>query len=165
VSAPPLPHPDRARWMYADMVEHYPLAVPVLLWCNRSGRQTAVQINGVGPETPLPLLLPGILADLTERFGRPTWLVLSFEGWKKYVMPEALDYLAPGDVAAMAEGGDPTVADAVVIYGVDRRTAWMSTQTFTRKEGGSIVWDDNADLADEDHVEGPTYDALVAAVR
>lgn len=164
-----LPSVDEANELYADNVEHFPQADPILLYYATlpGGPVMApVQLTGVGPDTPLPVVLMAAIDEMVSRFGPPDWLVLSYEAFGQPMTVEEFEADPPeqGTVTARGYAGDPRVQDVVAIIAVAKDTAWQSIRPFVRGESGAVVWGETTVMPEPD-IGGPTFDVLVTAVR
>jgi len=158
-----MPNPEQAQMLYRDIVESFSQGKPILLYCSENV-VVPYQVDNVTPETPLPAGLPDLLAHLRATHGPPLWVMLSFEGWYAEHTPDEVASMHPGDVAARGHAGDPSVQDAVIIYGVTPTVAWQSVQRFDRTAQGVVAWHEPM-LVTGEAMSGSTVDALIAAVR
>jgi hypothetical protein len=158
---PDLPSPAEARRLYAGLVETTTQADPMMIYVTRD-EVIPTGIVGVGPDTPLQLMLPQVIAAVGSLHGQPKWLLLSFEGWIQEKSLEEANRTRPGDVAKRGHAGDPDVKDAVMIYACSMLELWASVQPFVRGHVGKVAW---GKATIEHRPVGPITEAMTKAVR
>lgn len=155
-----MPTPHEALDLYRPQVENSEQAVPVLLFV--SAEHKVLAPVEVPRSRNAADVMPLYLSVLIQQFGRPRWLVFSFEAWKTSVPQNELqERYRRNWLSDRHDAGDSSVVETVGIIGVDRDTQWWLDAPFRRTSDG-VQWSE-PEVSEE--VEGDLVPILSLAVR
>lgn len=155
-----LPTAQATLEAYADAMREVPPAMPQLI--AHTHETTCVMILANNHPGGIRPMLAGALDHVIDQHGQPTWVTFAAETWITE-MPDDNREPAPGELQHRAEHGDPTVSEAVVLYGVAANgDHWAAARPFHRDPNG-IAWDGPLRLDGRNH--GPILDLLQQATR
>lgn len=106
-------------------------------------------------------MIASALEHVATEHGTPAWVTFAAEAWASYVPPD--HNTRPGDFQRRAEQGDPSVTEAVILYGVAAAGAHWSGLRPYHRDNGELVWD--APLRVDNRNCGPILDLLQHATR
>lgn len=156
-----LPTAQAALDAYVEAMTTVPPAMPQLV--AHTHETTCVLILANDHPGGIRAMIAGALDHVLDQHGQPTWVTFAAETWIITELPADIREPTAGDLQLRAEQGDPTVSEAVVLYGVAANgDHWAAARPFHRDASG-IAWD--GPLRSDNRNHGPILDLLQQATR